>query len=468
MIYRNSYFKKEFRQAYTENKAGTNGKVSFALFLGLISFALYFLLQTVQESVIADVVPEIMQPSFFSTLYIYIHMSFFLNIVYFMVYYDYLFFSEIRKNSWYLLVQLRYNPVMMIFSKLFALLTSIVMIYTIGFVFMVLLTFFLKYNFIVSYMPSLYFAGLTDLILLSSFTMVISLYAQNIINARYMTLVSGGVIILLKALLGYYRILSNRVVMQNIGNLFDVSRSWFLPGAALLILSAGLICVFRARNVAKYYNLADDDLSVLAEERIAYRDVKTKKWKLAEGSDKSAVQNKLVDRVITAGLMIFISLALLFNIFIILINASTPGSEVTIRGIIPFVFKSDTMEPDIMLNDLAYFTKVDSQYEINTGQIIIFKQNNVIYVERVIDKQEGQLKADIDNYPPLSQTGAMLKILSREDVIGVYRGRNRWLGALILFANTIFGRLLFLLVPAILLFYYRQILHLYQKKTIRR
>lgn len=255
MIYKNSYFTKELRQAYTENKAGTNRKVTFALFLGLISFALYFLLQTVQESVLADVVPEIMQPSFFSTLYIYIHMAFFLNIVYFMVYYDYLFFSEIRKNSWYLLVQLRYNPVMMIFSKLFALLASIVMIYTIGFVLMLLLTFFLKYSFILAYMPSLYFAGLTDLILLSIFTMIISLYAQNIINARYMMLASGLFIILLKVLLGYYKVLSNRVVMQNIGNLFDLSRSWFLPAAALLILAAGLISVFRARNVAKYYNL---------------------------------------------------------------------------------------------------------------------------------------------------------------------------------------------------------------------
>lgn len=467
MIYKNSYFTKELRQAYTENKAGTNRKVTFALFLGLISFALYFLLQTVQESVLADVVPEIMQPSFFSTLYIYIHMAFFLNIVYFMVYYDYLFFSEIRKNSWYLLVQLRYNPVMMIFSKLFALLASIVMIYTIGFVLMLLLTFFLKYSFILAYMPSLYFAGLTDLILLSIFTMIISLYAQNIINARYMMLASGLFIILLKVLLGYYKVLSNRVVMQNIGNLFDLSRSWFLPAAALLILAAGLISVFRARNVAKYYNLPGNDLSVLAEERIAYRDAKTKKWKLEGSSDKSQGQNKLVDQIITVSLMVFISLALLFNIFIILINASTPGSEVTIRGIIPFVFKSDTMEPDIMLNDLAYFRKVDSQYEIDVGQIIIFKQNNVIYVERVMEKSQGQLKADIDNYPPLAQTGAMLKTLAREDVIGVYSGRNRWLGALILFANTIFGRLLFLLVPAVLLFYYRQIIHLYQKRNKR-
>lgn len=467
MIYRNNYLRKELRQAYTENKAGTNRKATFALFLGLISFALYFLLQTVQESVLADVVPEIMQPSFFSTLYIYIHMAFLLNIVYFIMYYDYLFFSEIRKNSWYLLVQLRYNPVMMIFSKLFALLISIVMIYTIGFVFMLLLTIFLKYSFILAYMPSLYFAGLTDLLLLSIFTMMISLYAKSLVNARYLILLSGGGILLLKAVLGYYRVLSNRVVMQNIGNLFDIQRSWFLPAAGILVIVTGLICVFRARKVARYYTLSNQDLALPEGAKLAYWDIKAKQWRPADGSDKAAGYNKVLDRVITVSLMIFISGALLFNIFIILINASTPGSEVTIRGIIPFVFKSDTMEPDIMLNDLAYFRKVDVQYGIDVGQIIIFKQNNVIYVERVIEKNGGQLKADIDNYPPLSQSGAMLKTLSREEVIGVYSGRNRWLGALILFANTIFGRLLFLLVPTVLLFYYRQVIHLYQKRNKR-
>ncbi len=465
MIYRNSYFKKELRQAYTENKAGTNRKVTFALFLGLISFAVYFLLQTVQESVLSDVVPEIMQPSFFSTLYIYIHMSLLLNIVYFVIYYDYLFFSEIRKNSWYLLVQMGYNPVMMIFSKLFALLYSILMIYTIGFVFMILLTFFLKYSLIFAYMPSLYFAGLTDIILLSIFTMMISLYAKNIINAHYLMFLTAMVIVALKILSGYYTVLSNRVVMQDIANLFDISRSWFLPAAAVLIAAAGLICVFRAKNVAKYYNLPGNDFTMLSDVKIVYMDTKTKQWKLGDGSDKTAKKSKLLEKAITVSLLAFICTALVFNVFIILINASTPGSEVTIRGVIPFVFKSDTMEPDIMLNDLAYFKKVDNQYEINAGQIVIFKQNNVIYVERVIEKKGGELTVDIDNYPPMSQTGAMLKSVSRETVIGVFSGRNRWLGALILFANTIFGRLLFLLVPTVLLFYYRQIIHLYQRRN---
>lgn len=464
MIYRNSYFKKELRQAYTENKMGTNRKFAFALFLGLISFALFFLLQTLQESVLSDVAPEIMQPSFFSTLYIYIHMAFFLNTTYFIIYYDYLFFSEIRKNSWYLLVQMGYNPVEMIFSKFFALEYSVVWTYTVGFIFMVLLTVFLKYNFILAYMPALYLAGLIDLILISIFGMTVSLYARTIINARYLTLFSAVFILALKIILGYYTVLSNRVTMQNLYNLFDITRSRFLPVAAAMLIASGLSCVIRARNVAKYYNLPGNDLPAPEGVKIAYMDPGTGKWKPSRGGEKRKKSSKAFDTAITVCLVVFICVALAFNILIILINASTPGSEVTIRGMIPFVFKSNTMEPAIMLNDLAYFQKIDNQHEVSVGQIIIFKENSVIYVERVIGKNGDELKADIDNYPPMSQTGAMLKTVPREAVIGVFSGRNRWLGALILFANTVFGRLLFLLVPTILLFYYRKILHFTKEK----
>lgn len=464
MIYKNSYFKKELRQAYTENKSGNNRKIVFALFLGLISFALYFLLQTLQESVLSDVIPEIMQTSFFSTIYIYIHMSFFLNTVYFIIYYDYLFFSEIRKNSWYLLVQMKYNPVMMIFSKFFALLYSVVLIYTIGFVFIIFLTFFLKYNLIFSYMPSLYAAGLIDLILISILAMTISLYAKTIINARYMTFLSAVLIMVFKIVLRFYTIISNRVTMQNINNMFDIRRSLFIPAFAAVTIACSLICVLRARNVAKYYNIPGNNLAVSENVTVVHIDSKTGKWKSNIGSEKASKKIKIIDIVVTAFLTIFISAALIFNGLIIFINASTKGSEVAIRGVIPFVFRSDTMKPAIMLNDLAYFEKVDIQYDINVGQIIIFKQSNVIYVEKVVNKSGSELKVDINNYPPMSQTGAMIKTVPRDAVIGIYIGRNRWLGALILFANTIFGRLLFLLLPTVLLFYYKQIIQFYQRE----
>ncbi|PKM52566.1 MAG: S26 family signal peptidase [Firmicutes bacterium HGW-Firmicutes-7] len=464
MIYKNSYFKKELRQIYTENKIASNRKIAFALFMGLISFAIYFLLQTLQNSVIADVVPEIMQPSFFSTLYIYIHLSFFLNTIYFIVYYDYLFFSEIRKNSWYLLVQMGYNPVTMIFSKFFALLYSVILTYTVGFAFVILLTFFLKYNFILAYIPSLYFAGLTDLIFISTLAMTISLYVKTILNAWYLTFFFEVAIIALKIMSKYYTVLSNRVIMQNIYNLYNISRSWFMPAAGIIIIASGLVCMIRAKNVAKYYNLHVNNITSL-NAKVVYIDSKKGRWRSVYGNEEIKGHSKIIHTVISVGIIIIICCALLINIFIIIINASTPGNEVAIRGVIPFIFRSDTMEPSIMLNDLVYFQKIDNLFEVEVGEIILFKENNIVYAERVIEREKDIFAVDIDNYPPMSQPGAMLKTVQRENIIGIFSGRNRWLGALILFSNTIFGRLLFLLVPTVLLFYYKQIIGLYQRNN---
>lgn len=463
MIYKNSYFKKELRQAYLGNKISTNRKLASAIFLGLFSFALYFVFQTLRESVLSDVVPEIMQPSFFSTLYLYIHISVLFNSFYFILYYDYLFFSEIRKNSWYLLIQMGYRPGIMFFAKFFALMYSVLLTYSVGFAVTVILTFLLKYTFIIAYLPSLYLVGLADLFLITILSMTFSLYAKTVINGRYWTFLAAVLIFTLKLSLGQYRIIANRVSMQNLSNLIDLQLSFYWPAALVIIAACGLVCLLRSRNLAKYYNLPSDSDIMPANAQLAEIDLKTGKQTLLGGKPKSGWRSRILDTVTTVFLIVFICGALGFNLLIILINASTPGQEVSIRGVIPFVFSTNTMEPEIMINDLAYFQKVDVQYPINEGQVILFEDNKVLYVERVIGKADKQLTVDIDNYPPMSQVGAMKKTISRQDIHGIYTGRNRWLGALILFANTIVGRILFLLVPTVLLFYQGQI-HKYFKK----
>ncbi|HBV88800.1 MAG TPA: S26 family signal peptidase [Desulfosporosinus sp.] len=453
MIYKNSYFRKELRQAYMENKISTNRKMGFALFLGLFSFAIYFVFQTLQESVLSDVVPEIMQPSFFSTIYLYLHIAVLFNLGYYVYYYDVLFFTEIRKNSWYLLIQMGYHPVTMFFLKLFALIYSVFLIYTLGFAVTVILTFLLKYNFIAAYLPTLYIVGMVDLLLITILCMTFSLFSKTVIYGRYWTFLTAVMVFMVKKVSGQYDIISNRVSMQNITTLFNLELSLYWQIVMAITFISCLICLFQSRNLAKYYNFPPD-ATILPEEVVLVEiDSRTGLRKLIKSKVKEGWRARIIDTVTTAFLIVFICAALAFNLFIILINASTPGQVVSIRGVIPFVFSSSTMEPEIMMNDLAYFQKIDDQYPIEEGQIILFEENNVLYVERVINKTERQLYVDIDNYPPLSQIGVMKKTVPRQAVHGLYSGRSRWLGALILFANTIVGRLLFLLVPAVLLFY---------------
>lgn len=468
MIYRNSYFSKELRQAYNENIISYKRQVMFALFLGLVSFAIHFIFQTLTKSVLSDAVPEFMQPSYFSTIYTYINVAFISNVLYLMVYYDYLSFTEIKENRWYLLVKMGYEPLSMIFSKLIARLFNIFFVYTIGFLFTILMTVFLKYNFIYKYFPALYITGLIDLIVVVMVSMTASLYLKYLINARYFLFFSAAIIIMIKVFTGYYSIVSNRILMQNIYNLFDFAKSLYLPLSAVTVFICIVFCILKADSIARYYrlpySLTKNELPgevniVLADQKTGLPDPKN-----LSNLYKVETQSKVVDIIVTTILIIFVCTALLFNVMTILISTSQPGKEVTIFGQIPYVFKTATMQPTIMENDLAYFRRTDSQEPIGRGEVVIFTENNIVYIERVISIEDGIYIVDIDNYPPMAQEGAMIKKVNRDKIYGVYTSRNRWLGALILFSNTIIGRFIFLLIPAVLLFFYKPIISFFSRQ----
>ena len=454
MIYRSSYFRKESRQAYIDNAVGFRRKTSLALFMGLVAFAVFFVLQTLTESVISEAAPEIMQPSFFSTIYIYIHIALVGVAVYYIVFCEWLFFSEIRRNAWYMLIQLRYRPVGMIAGKLTALLYSVFVIYSAGFALTALLTVFLKYTLVSEYLPSLYLAGLMDVFVLTALCAAASLLAKKTPDARLLIAGAAVLVMLMKVFAGAYDVLRNRVTMQDIHNLIDPQRSWYFVFTAVVFTAALSGSALYARRLAQLYSRPVYKENGLPEGVFVARiDARTGKRMDSGKGALSAKGRRLLNAAVTALLALFVLAALAFNVLIILISTATPGNEVTIRGTIPYIFQSDTMQPDIMVNDLAFFRKVDAQAPLEEGQIVLFKDNNIVYVERITQRLTGAVVVDIGHYPAGTQPGGMVKRVPREAVYGVYSGRSRWLGALILFANTIFGRIFFLLIPAVLLFF---------------
>ena len=89
MLYKTNFIRKEFRNSYTQQNYSYRRQVSLGVFLGLFTFALYFSLQTLKESVINNVAPYLMLSSFFSTLYIYLFVSLIFNIWLYIVNYEY-------------------------------------------------------------------------------------------------------------------------------------------------------------------------------------------------------------------------------------------------------------------------------------------------------------------------------------------------------------------------------------------
>lgn len=455
MIYKSSYFKKELRQAYIENKISLRKQFLLGLFIGLTAIAVHFVLQTMIKSVLSDAIPHVMQQSYFSTLYAYTQAALFIYLLNFLILYDALSFSEIRKNRWYLLVKMGYSPIYMIFAKISALLYSVWFVYTAGFVMTLLLTAVLKYRFIVLYVPNLYLVGLLDLFLLSIIIVTASLFFKQRSACRYFALFAYAAILVMRHTLGYQQLISDRALMQDVFFFFSHRQNFYWPVALAVIVFCLIVCFFKAGDIAKYYSVTYENFARMLPEntKLVVRDRQTGRMRSLIKPDLSARRSKIFDMATTTILAIVICLAVTFNIFVILISTAQPGKEVTIRGIIPYIFVSETMQPTIKINDLAFFRRVDPYEPVNVGDIVLFQDDNTVYVERVVAIQDGKYTVDIDYYPPQAQKGAMVKTIDRAAIYGVHTSSSRWLGALILFANTIAGRMVFLLIPVLLLFY---------------
>jgi signal peptidase I len=316
-----------------------------------------------------------------------------------------------------------------------------------------------------AYMPSLYLAGLSDIVMLMVLSALVTLFVKRHEDARLLIFISAVILLVIKAVAGVYEILQNRVTMQNFGSLFDTSRSWYYPALAAIFIVCIAVTILRAQRLAKYYNTLECDADTLPKGvRVIHIDSITGRQINYKRDPWLYRYKRIFNAAVTALLILIITAALAFNVLIILMGTATPGNEVTIRGMIPYVFRSDTMQPSIMNNDLVFFHKIDNQHNVEEGQIVVFKDNNIVYIERIVEMQEDTIEVDIDHYPPAANTGAMAKEIKRDAIYGVYSGRSRWLGAFVLFANTIIGRILFLLVPAVLLFYRKRIAALYREK----
>ena len=176
--------------------------------------------------------------------------------------------------------------------------------------------------------------------------------------------------------------------------------------------------------------------------------------------------------IVTAVIMIAAIVGMLgVNIVVLAFGYASPERETSINGMIPYVFQSSTMEPEIMFNDLAIFPKVDGTSRLEAGDILLFKDMSgavnvasltAFQVDETTGQETGKLDTDVLNYVDERYRGMAAQTISREQVYGVHARNNRWLGAVILFANTILGRLILLLIPTFLIFFYDPIIKFFR------
>lgn len=455
MIYNKSILKKELTESYFERSISRKKRLGYALFLALISFAIHYILRTLDKSVLSDTVPKYMSPTCFSTLFIYVDIFFLFIVIYLAANYHFLTFDEIRNNKWYIPIKFGFSPIKMILTKLYARLITIAFIYGFGFFIMLFLTSLLKYPLVFEYIIPIFALGLIDFMFIIIVTMTSSLYFKKGIQSNYVMFISILLIAVLKYFLGYYSIIGDKSNFLSINILSQFSRY-----ISILILTS-IICILTiiAKGIinAEYYNFsfytADYDIS---EDIIVTMQADSKLKRAITHKIDANTELRMLTKILNSLLFIVILSFIIINIIVLLISISTTRKEISIFKVIPYVFQSDTMQPAIMYNDLVFFKKADN-IEASSGDIVIYEASGEASIARVESTQAGKVVVSIDNHPSENEGKVYRETIDKNQIYGRYIGRSRWLGLLILFANSTIGRLLLLFIPIILLFYYKPI-----------
>ncbi|MEG2084729.1 MAG: hypothetical protein RRY78_04145 [Clostridia bacterium] len=447
MIYKNNYLNKELKEAFIDKKNSNKNMFWISIFLGVISFAIYFLFQSMTESVIKDFFPSIISPSYFATLYLYINLSTIFFIFYNLFYYDLLTFSEMRKSKWYVLIKTGRSSIAIIVLKMFARFVNTFIIYTLGFLATLIMTSVLNYKFIILYIFPLFLSGIIQILFMLFLILFFSLVSSNKTHTKYAIIFAFVSLFIFKCLSGYYSFESNKILMQNIGQMIIQPYILVLLCFIFVLLIA---TIFYAKKRC-FYSHRESKL----QGKIAIIDKKTND--ITGVVKHKKLNKKWFEFILNGAVLTVILLALGLNVFVLVMsNDRTDSAIKPLNGKVPYIFSSSTMSPIIEKNDLAFFKKIDQNYTLKVGDVIMFKDDNVTYVEKILEIND-KIIVDIVAYPPNSAPNSMRKIINRNQVEAIHTNNNRILGATILFSNSAVGRVVLLIIPIIFIFFNKSI-----------
>lgn len=476
MLYNTGLLKKEWSYAYYENPSSLKTSLALGVFQGMLAFAVFFVLQTLKQSVLSDSTPYFMQTSYFSTTFLYLCVSYVAMSAYFIAKLHDISYAEVYDNRWYTMVHLGFPVFSMVLAKFVAQLLYALFVFAVGFAVTIALTSFLKAPFVPSYLISQFIVGVINITALLALVMTVSLAARDPYNARYILGLAFLAMAFLQWPTGYFGVISDREAMRTTSNLFLSSGgSVYLIALAVALAACVAFSLWRATRVARLFNAPVARTAPKIDAKwgenariVVMTDSKSRQVlnaaKLLEKAYTPSKRSSALSVIVTAALMALVLFMLVINGMILAFNYASPVRETSVMGFIPYIFQSSTMEPTIKYNDIAFFEKIDQYVQVNADDVILYKDTvGEVQVRRVnaitLDEETGDTvyDLDIDNYPTDAIPDVMKTTTTKDTVYGRLVGVNRNLGAVVLFANTVIGRMLFLIVPTILIFYSGQI-----------
>lgn len=479
LIHHTGLIKKELDYGYYEQRKSLFQLIGVGVFMGMLAFSLFFVMQTLTRSVLSDEAAFLVDHSYHTTSLLYLIVSYLAFTFYIILRFRAVTYHEVHENTWYGLLHMKYRVSALVLSKLAVQLGSVLIINTAGFLTTLLMSSVLKFPFILGYLVTMFVACSMNCTLLLLFAMTISLFVADLSNARTLFGIGALLLVVLQVATGYYALIADRARISAVSALFTENAFFYL-----FVLLAGLcllLSVMRASRIGRLYNppalKTPPPIDMPAGTRLILRtDSKNpaiKRFqKELEDVYKLRRGSGAVSAILTALLVMLVVAMLAIDAVILAFSYASPQKETAVMGFIPYIFQSTTMEPHVFYNDIAFFEKIDENVLLYAEDIVLYKDDvGAVQVRRINERYEDlntgkwMLDVDITYYPEGTTIGILHDYIEEGAVYGRLVGTNRWLGAIILFANTMLGRILFLLVPTVLVFFNKQITDFFKRLT---
>jgi hypothetical protein len=349
-------------------EAGRPKRSSLAYFLAW-AFSVYFILQTLTQSVLTDAAPYIMQPSYFSTGSLYLAVSAVGFLVYFGSRFDQISFAEVYDNSWYCMAQLGYRIGAMVLAKLFAQSVSVLIMHTAGFLVTLLLSSILKFPMVVDYLPSQYFSGADECRNDAGRGDVSVDVTRGPVERPLLAYLPFADPLFAAVSSGFFAIATDRARMSDFFGLW--TGSWYLWAVTGCLILALFACVRRGARLAGLFNppaetgaprlgaRVGEGVRVVVASDSPNAFIRRQARKL-EAAYHPVRRFNLLSFLSTFVLVVVIVAMLAVNLVLLVFNYASPEKETAVMGYIPTSSSRPPWSPPSITTTLRFLKRLTS------------------------------------------------------------------------------------------------------------
>lgn len=447
MIYKNSYFKEELKKSYLDTKESRLKLLGICMLVSLFSIALNSFFVMMGDTVIGDTFPALCTKSFYAVITMMNAVILVFFVFYFTNNYETATFAEINKNRWYMLIKSGYKNDYMIFVKQITTGIMVITLYSLSFLFCFIITSLLRYGMSLSSILPSYIIGIVQLAVMTTIILNFSLFLKKNVSNLSLSIIYLIFIAIVSAICGFTKTTKISSGMS-FKTLFTGTTSIYMYTLLALGLINVIASVLIAMKKSNYYNTAGGKV-----ENVIVIDFKTNEVVKVK-KDGMSTFSTFAKKVVFGCLIAIMIAGVLANAALIIMGSAS-GDEFSVMGSKPYIFASHTMKGSIEYNDFVVFSPLGEGETLTQDSVVIFydgKEYQIRKVEKV--NSDNTVTVDITSYPAGAELNAYEVTLSQDEIKGVMTFKSRWIGAWLVWNNSLAGKIVTLLLPLLTLAFY--------------